>query len=194
MRRPYWPKTDISTIAPSPKLDQLGVQPFGSRTVPDTYDADAHTVDAIVATQTPIQRHYGIEELAIRRDTVDLSMLDRGRILLLDSHDPERILGSVVGAWFENQKLYATLRFDQNRRGRAAEEMVARGELWNVSCATTVTRWSAMDADGNAIRIANTDFGSWAGDREGRLFTAERWALAEVSLTSMPVDTGAVIL
>jgi hypothetical protein len=152
-----------------------------------TYDADEHTVDCVAATQTAVRRHFGMEVLTIRRDCVDLSLLDRGRIPLLDSHDLDRPLGQVVDCWFANRLLYATLRFSQNKIGRAAEAMVARGELFHVSVGTTVQSWRAEDEEGE-IRITNTNFKNWSGNREMRTFTALRWTLSEISLTTCAVD------
>jgi hypothetical protein len=83
------------------------------------------------------------------------------------------------------------LHFDKT--GRAAEDAVARGELFQISCRAKVERWTAKDEDGE-IRIMNPDFPSWGGDSSHRVFTAQRWTLAEVSLTTMPVDMAAVIL
>jgi hypothetical protein len=160
-------------------------------TVPSTYNSASHTVDCVAASESQVRRHFGIEILSVRRDAVDLTL---GRIPLLDSHDHDKILGRVVDCWIENRKLYATLYFDQKTHaGRGAEAMVARGELGAVSAGTKVKSWSAEDADGE-IKITNPDFTNWGGDSSERVFTAQRWALVEISLTTVPVDTAAVIL
>lgn len=161
--------------------------------VPTTYDASSHTVDCIVASGSPVREVYGSVILKIRRDAVDLSLLHRGRLPLLYSHDSDHVLGRVTDAWFRNRQLHATLHFDRTTEGRAAEDRVARGELFQVSCRAKGERWTAKDADGE-IRIMNPDFPSWGGDGSNRVFTAQRWKLAEISLTTEPRDRAAVIL
>jgi phage head maturation protease len=165
----------------------------GGSVTPQTYDADRHEVSAIIATESPIQRVFGSEVLKIRRDAVDLDLLDRGQLPLLDAHHPDRMLGRVVDVRFQNRQLRARLRFDNTPRGREAETKVVHGRLFLVSCRAAVQRWTCTDED-NDVRVWNTNFSSWGGDASNRTFTAARWRLIEVSLTTEPSDMDAVIL
>src|ERR1700675_4305468 len=70
---------------------------------PTSYNASLRTVDCIVATETPVRRHFGMEILKIKRGAVDLSLLDRGRLPILDSHDQDRVLGRLTDCWIENR-------------------------------------------------------------------------------------------
>src|SRR5260370_40295860 len=114
-RTPY---RNAAPMLPAPsRYDERS--PVG--TVPTTYNAARHEVDCIAATQNPVRRHFGMEVLTIRRDAVDLGLLDRGRLPLLDSHDKDRVLGRVIDVWVQARQLYATLRFDPTVAGREAE-------------------------------------------------------------------------
>jgi phage head maturation protease len=164
-------------------------------TVPTTYDASSHTVDCIAATQSSTRCRFGLAVLKMRRDAVDLGLLDRGQLPLLDSHHHDRVLGIVTNAWLENRQLHATLRFDRTPAGYWAEAMVATGAISSVSAGLTASRWT--DEDGDEVtndKLNNPHFSTWGHGGDPQVFTAQRWALTEVSLTTMPVDMGAVIL
>jgi hypothetical protein len=163
--------------------------------LPTTYNSSRHTVDCIIATGSPLRCRFGLEVLRISDRAVDLSLLDEGRLPLLDSHDSRRVLGRVVDCWIENRQLCGTLRFDRTPFGIHAERMVARGELTGISCHSAATRWT--DAAGDKISTAillNPSFSTWSRDDGPQTFTARRWRLNEVSLTSCPKDSLAVIL
>ena len=187
---PYRPTTyryAAPMLAPSFRRDQQS-------TVPTSYDADRHEVRAVIATESPVREVYGLSVLKIQRDAVDLDLLDHG-LPLLNSHDSRHVLGGVIDVWIENRKLYATLLFDQTPAGRYAEAMVARGELRHVSCWATVKRW--VDEDGDNVpsgKLLNPHFSTWSRDGGPQTFTARRWLLGEISLTTMPADKAAVIL
>jgi HK97 family phage prohead protease len=157
--------------------------------VPSTYDAESHEVDAII-TSGRVQRSFGTAVFRIGWNAVDTSLLDQGRIPLLDSHNHDCVVGRVTHVWFEDQQLHGTLHFDRTPEGRHAESLVARGEITGVSAGLTVKRWTAKDKDGEML---NPEFTSW-GEGDGNVFTATRWRLDEVSLTTMPGDPLAVIL
>jgi phage head maturation protease len=184
-------RNDAPILAPFRYDDQQ--RPVG--TAPTTYDATRHEVDCIVATQSPVRETFGVVVLTIRRDAVDLDLLHHGRLPLLHSHDPDRVLGSVIDAWLHTGQLYATLRFDKTAIGREAEAAVALGKLRNVSCKASVDaeRWTAKDEAGE-IKILNPDITAWGGDSSNRVFIAQRWRLTEISLTTCPVDMACVIL
>jgi hypothetical protein len=164
-------------------------------TGPTTYDADRHEVDCIISTCSPLHCRFGRQVLWVSRDAVDWSLLDEGRLPLLDEHDSRHVLGRVVDVWIENKNLCGTLRFDETPEGRRAEAMVARGELSGISCHAAAKQW--IDEDGDNVsntKLLNPHFDTWGRDGGPQTFTATRWVLNEVSLTACPRDRSAMVL
>ena len=179
---PYRPTAPIGGYQVPSRYDP----PSRGGGTPATYDSRRHTVDCIIATGSPLRCRFGLEAMRISDRAVDLSLLDEGRLPLLDSHDSRRVLGRVVDCWIENRQLRGTLRFNKTPAGLYAEALVARGELTGVSCHATATRWT--DEDGDPVsnnKLNNPHFTTW-GDGNLKGFTARRWMLNEVSLTSCP--------
>jgi phage head maturation protease len=183
-RAPY--RTNAAAPMIAPRHDQKS-------TVPRSYDASAHTCDVIAASESPVRERFGLTRLRISPGSLDLSLDDD--VPVLNSHDSRHRLGAVLDLRIADQKLYATLLFDQTPAGREAEAMVARGELTGVSCWASVRRWT--DEDGDSVpsaKLLNPHFDTWGRDGGPATFTATRWRLGEVSLTTCPRDTAAVIL
>jgi Caudovirus prohead serine protease len=190
---PYRPITQ--RLAPMIANPSWHAPPTRGSGLPTTYDADRREVDCIVATQSPTHCRFGMEVLRISESAVDLSLLDEGRLPLLDAHDSRRVLGRVTDCWIDNRKLYATLRFAKTPTGLYAAAMVERGELVGISLHASVQRW--RDQDGNRTSnntLNNPHFDTWRCDGGPQTFTATRWTLHEVSLTPCPRDHEAMVL
>jgi hypothetical protein len=165
------------------------------RRVPATYDPASRTVDCIAATENPHHCQFGLSVFRIRRKAVDLDLIDCAHPPLLDAHDHDRVLGSVIDAWIDDRQLYATLRFDKTPAAIRAEVMVRDGEITSVSVGATIKRW--IDEDGEDILDTshlNPHFNTWGRDDGPQTFTATRWVLNEISLATHPADKMAVIL
>lgn len=145
------------------------------RSAPSSYDAEARTVEAVLATGYRVRRWYGEEELAITEEAVDLSRVELGQVRFLDHHNAyERgaILGVVEDARIERGALIGTIRFAETDAGRAAEAAAADGSLTGISVGYAVQRLVRIDDE----------------DEEKLLYRAERWELLEVSAVSVPAD------
>jgi hypothetical protein len=156
---------------------------------PSSYDADLHTVEAVISKGSPVKRFYGTEVLRIGAGAVDLSRLSVG-IPLLDSHQSVGIgnaLGKVSRAWFANGALMGQLKFNKTPEGRKAEGMVSRNEIAGISAGYSVEEWQVTDLDGNIVDERRINFD------DDLTFTATRWSLHEASLVSVPADAASMV-
>lgn len=144
--------------------------------VPTSYDPSARTIEAVVATDTPIGR-YGVNEaLVMSSDAADLSRAAEGRMAFLFNHDPNRPIGTVARVAMKNGQLVALLRFADTPEGRKAEGQVARGELSQFSIGFSVRAWSPPQSTSRTETVRAID-----------------WELYEVSLVPIPADKAAVV-
>jgi hypothetical protein len=161
--------------------------------LPQSYDKEARTVDAVMSMGSPVKRFYGTEVLRIDPDSVLLDRLRAGGIPVLDSHQQFGInnsLGRVQKAWFANGALMGRLAFNATPEGRKAEGMVARGEISGVSAGYVVEEWEIRDGEN---KILDPEIMRIPFDDDDLTFTATRWRLMELSLCSIPADPQAVI-
>ena len=140
--------------------------------VPQTFDADAGTVDVTLTTGAPVQRGGHVEVLAIGPENVEFAQ----RIPLLDSHRQQSIAdikGSVSNIRFEPGAIVATL----NISDPSALAAVARGDVTGVSVGYRVKKWSER-----------------RDPKSGKLIrTAVLFEIVEASLVAVPADANATI-
>lgn len=140
--------------------------------VPQTFDADAGTVDVTLTTGAPVQRGGHMEVLAIGPENVEFAQ----RIPLLDSHRQQSIAdikGSVSNIRFEPGAIVATL----NISDPSALAAVARGDVTGVSVGYRVKKWSER-----------------RDPKSGKLIrTAVLFEIVEASLVAVPADANATI-
>lgn len=145
-----------------------------------TYEAGSRTVEATFSSGARVRRYFGMEELAITPDAIDLARINAGVCPLLDSHNQGGVaaaIGTVESARIERGQLIGRIRFAETDAGRAAEGMVARGEIASVSIGYQVRTWRLVEES----------------DAEMDVWRAEQWELFEVSLVAVPADPGATI-
>lgn len=149
--------------------------------VPESYDADNHTVEVILSSGAAVQRYYFIEELEISDAAIDLGRVTAGVCPLLDTHNQYELsaqIGRVVSARVENAQLIGTVQFDQTDQGQLVEGRVARGELRALSIGYRVTTWTIT------TNTTNSELDTWR---------ATAWELLEASFVPVPADPNAVV-
>ncbi|MGA1800198.1 prohead protease/major capsid protein fusion protein [Sphingomonas sp. 4RDLI-65] len=147
---------------------------------PESYDAGARTVQAILSAGSAVRRYYFTEELEISAEAIDLGRVERGICPLLDTHNQfelNAVLGRITDVGIENGVLIGTLNFSDTDAGRAVEARVAAGELRAISIGYHVSRWQITATDEN-------DHETWR---------AVAWELLEASLVPVPADPNAVV-
>jgi phage head maturation protease len=150
----------------------LHVRDAASR--PSTFDADARTVEATIATSAPVQRkdpagHY-LEILDIAG--ADLAAL-RG-VSVLDSHRQDglaRVLGVVEASRIDGSEIIAKIKFSSRPDVAPVVDDVKHGVIRFLSVGYSVEQWTdGKDASGKRTR------------------TATRWTPREVSFVAVPAD------
>jgi phage head maturation protease len=158
---------------------------------PKSYNKKNRTADFVISTGAAVERAFGTERLDV--SGVDLQRMEAAGIPLLDSHQQQGIdnhLGTFTRIWREQgNRLVGRVAFNDTPRGRAAEGMVARGEIKGISAGYIVREWEITDEDGRILDLEH--------DRlplDGSLtFTAKRWELLEASLVSVPADAASYV-
>ncbi|WP_231639422.1 prohead protease/major capsid protein fusion protein [Sphingomonas profundi] len=147
---------------------------------PDSYDATARTVEAVLSAGTAVRRYYFTEELEISADAIDLARVTGGVCPLLDTHNQyqlDGVIGRILSVRIEGGQLIGVLQFADTEAGRAIETRVSAGELRAISIGYRVTRWQITATD-------DTDHETWR---------AVAWELLEASLVPVPADPNAVV-
>lgn len=144
-----------------------------TRPRPATFNAEAHTIEAVVATDAQVSRRdAGGPYLEILEPGgADLEALRDAPVL--DSHRQDglgRVLGAVVAARLEGRSIVATLQFSKRPDIQHVVDDVRSGVLKHFSVGYEVGEWKDGSAAGKRTR------------------TATRWTPREVSLVPVPAD------
>ncbi|MEC8629653.1 MAG: prohead protease/major capsid protein fusion protein [Pseudomonadota bacterium] len=140
---------------------------------PDTFNADAGTVEAVISTFAPVQRKGFMERL-------DPAGLDTSRLIgapVLDGHrqgSARDVIGTITGHRMEDGKLVAMIRLSGAADAVPVVERIREGTIKGVSIGYRVTRW-AESTDPNS---------------RARVRTAAAWSISEVSAVPIPADPG----
>lgn len=140
---------------------------------PDTFNADAGTVEAVISTFAPVQRKGFMERL-------DPAGLDTSRLIgapVLDGHrqgSARDVIGTITGHRMEDGKLVAMIRLSGAADAVPVVERILEGTIKGVSIGYRVTRW-AESTDPNS---------------RARVRTAAAWSISEVSAVPIPADPG----
>lgn len=138
---------------------------------PNTFRAADNTIEAIIATGSPIQRGNVWEILPPQNAQLDAL---RGAHVL-DGHRQgdgvAAILGTVIDGWVEGDQLIARLQLTGNERHAGTVADIAAGVIRAVSIGFEVSEWQ-QGTDGQGRRT----------------MTALRWTPREVSFVGVPAD------
>lgn len=143
---------------------------------PTTFNAEARTVEAVIATATPVQRR---DDRGPYAEVLDLSAIDLTKVSglpVLDSHRTTSVrdtLGRVESVRREGAALVATLSLSGADDVAPVLQRIADGTLRGVSIGYRVKGWRETFASGRRIR------------------SPLAWELTEVTLTSNPADPSA---
>ncbi len=134
-------------------------------------DEENRTVELSFSSEAPVERHFGIEVLDHRAESVDLSRLNNAAAVLED-HDWERgQIGVVEKAEIRDGRGYATLRFSKNGRGAQVWEDIVDGIRRNISF-------------GYQLRDLTRD-----GEENGMpVYRSMDWLPFEISVVGVPAD------
>jgi HK97 family phage major capsid protein/HK97 family phage prohead protease len=119
------------------------------------------------ASETPVERPFGLEVLSMEPGAVDLSRFNSGSGPLLWNHDTDNLIGSVLKAWVENGKARARVRFGNSAKAKEVQADVADGVISTVSVGYRI----------NEIK------------EENDVSRVTKWTPLEISIVSVPADT-----
>lgn len=153
-------------------------QSRAANVTPGSYDAKNRTFQVILSTGASVKRYGFNEELNIDPTAVDLSRVALGQVKFLDSHNQSSagaVLGTLIDARFESGRLVGTVQLGDSASARTAEPDIASGHLKGVSIGYRVDQWTNVSAG------------------EVETWRADKWALMEASIVSVPADAGAMV-
>lgn len=143
-----------------------------------SFDSEARTVEAVIATTTPVTRRDARGTFAEVLDFTTLDLTNAANLRVLDSHRTASIrdtLGTVEAVRVEGEKLIAKLRLSAADDVTPVLQRIADGTIRGVSIGYRVTRWTEIQSGGTRTR------------------RPAEWALTEVTLTSNPADPAATL-
>lgn len=135
-------------------------------------DEAARTVELSFASETPVDRWFGIEILEMTPRAADLKRLNNGGALLAD-HNIDAQIGSVVRAWIgDDKRAHAIVKFSRKQQAEDEFQDVIDGIRTNVSFKYRVLNYKTEKGQGNAP------------DKR----TVTQWEAYEISLVAVPAD------
>lgn len=141
---------------------------------PRTFDAEAMTIEAVIASTTPVRRRDARGDFM---EILDPSGLDLGvtrGASVLDSHMQggiDNVLGTIDDAWIDGSEVIARLRFSSRPEIAPVVTDIRSGIIRNLSVGYQVDEWKA-GKDANGMRT----------------MTAVKWSVREASFVAVPAD------
>ncbi|MEI4486367.1 prohead protease/major capsid protein fusion protein [Frigidibacter sp. MR17.14] len=145
---------------------------------PDSFNADAMTVEAVVSTFASVTRRDSRGPYTERLDPAALDLSGLNGSPVLDGHrqgSARDVIGVIIAHRMEGGSLVATIRLSSATDAASIITRIQEGTLKGVSIGYRVTRW----AD------------SFDPATKARVRTAAAWAISEVSAVPIPADPGA---
>lgn len=171
-----------AAVRNSDRSEGLGFRSLEVRST--TVDTEARTVEAVVASETPVPMYdYWRGEVipeVLRADGVKLPK----QVPLLDSHSRWSMkdqLGSVRDLKIENRSIVGRISFAS--KAQSEFDMVREGHATDVSAGYTVLK-RIFVPKGETRKIGGTDY-------EGPVNVVTSWKIREVSLTPIGADQAA---
>ena len=145
---------------------------------PDTFNADAMTVEAVISTFAPVTRRDARGAYTERLDPAGLDLSGLVGSPVLDGHrqgSARDVIGAIAAYRLDGGSLLATIRLSGAADAAPIITRIQEGTIRGVSIGYRVTRWAdSVDPTTKA-----------------RVRTAAAWAISEVSAVPIPADAGA---
>jgi len=144
---------------------------------PRTFDPEAMTIEAVIATTTPVRRRDQRGEYLEILDPAGLDLgITRGASVL-DSHQQgalDNVLGAIDDVWVAGSEVIARIRFSPRPEIANVVTDIRSGIISNMSAGYEVATWrDGKAADGTRTR------------------TAIKWSIREASFVTVPADPAA---
>ena len=128
-----------------------------------------------LCSDAPYEREskkFGVydEVLVISEDSVDFSRLNSGACAFLRDHDPEKVLGVIVKAWIDGNKVKCKVKFSDREDVQAVVRDIQAGIMTCTSVGYTIDRYHFSTENGK------------------KTMYADRFMIYEGSLVGIPAD------
>lgn len=128
-----------------------------------------------LCSDAPYEREskkFGVydEVLVISEDSVDFSRLNSGACAFLRDHDPEKVLGVIVKAWIEGNKVKCKVKFSDREDVQEVVRDIQAGILTCTSVGYTIDKYHFSTENGK------------------KTMYADRFMIYEGSLVGIPAD------
>jgi phage head maturation protease len=144
---------------------------------PASFNAEARTVEAVIASMTPVRRHDQRGSFLEILDPAGLDLAASRGASVLDSHQQhglDNVLGTLDSVRVNSDEVIGLIRFSSRPEIAPILEDVRNGIIQHLSIGYTVEQWrDGTDDAGNRTR------------------TATRWTINEASFVSVPADRSA---
>lgn len=138
----------------------------------EAVNTETRTVELAFASETPYERHWGVEVLDCSPGSVNLERLNDGAPFL-DCHDPEEMIGVVDRAWVGPDKICrATVRFSRSVDAEEIFQDIIDGIRTKISVGYTI----------DEIKLESSVDGV-------DTYRVTRWCPLEISSVSIPADS-----
>ncbi len=136
------------------------------------FDDDKLTFELSFASETPVERWFGMEVLDCTKDAVNMERLNDGAPLLI-GHNPENWPGTIERAWVESDKVCrAVVRCADDEDGKKIYRRAKTGIIRKVSVGYRINDLVLAEQKSEGLDT----------------FRATRWTGHEISLVSIPAD------
>ena len=117
-------------------------------------------------------KQFGVydEVLVISEDSVDFSRLNSGACAFLRDHDPEKVLGVIVKAWIDGNKVKCKVKFSDREDVQAVVRDIQAGIMTCTSVGYTIDKYHFSTENGK------------------KTMYADRFMIYEGSLVGIPAD------
>ena len=128
-----------------------------------------------LCSDAPYEREskkFGVydEVLVISEDSVDFSRLNSGACAFLRDHDPEKVLGVIVKAWIDGNKVKCKVKFSDREDVQAVVRDIQAGIMTCTSVGYTIDKYHFSTENGR------------------KTMYADRFMIYEGSLVGIPAD------
>ncbi|MGY4297138.1 hypothetical protein ACVWXN_005233 [Bradyrhizobium sp. i1.4.4] len=141
---------------------------------PRSFDPDALTIEAVIASNTPVRRRDARGEFLEILDPAGLDIATTRGASVLSNHNSgslDAVLGSLDDVRVEGDQVIGRVRFSSRPEIAAVVQDVRDGILRSLSVGYAVDEWkSGKDASGQ------------------RTMTAVKWSIREASFVAVPAD------
>lgn len=170
--------------SPTNETRLLPTQLREARFLPDSFNAEARTIEVVWTTGARARRYnwwreeYYDEELEVSESAVDMSRLNSGACAVLNGHRSwglEGQIGVVERAWIKDGQGHAVLRLSQRDEVAGIVTDIANGIIRNVSVGYSVQTYQITREEGQVP-----------------VYRAIAWTPHEISFVAIPADAASM--